>query len=530
MQLDRGTTAGQPPAEEGLIGAGRGRSRSGLPALRPERPRPADLLAGVSVALVLVPQALAYAELAGLPTSTGLVAASLPLVAAAVFASSPYLQTGPVAVTALLTFGALEGVRDGGGDLVGAAALLALVVGITRLALGLARLGVIAYLMSDPVLVGFTTGAAVLIVASQLPTAVAAPAPGDDGVLARAGWTLTHPGSWSVSALALSALTVVLVVGGRRLHRLFPGVLAAVAVGLVWSAAGDAGPAIGSLPSPWPDPALALPWGELGGLVVGGVVIAVVGFAEPASIARLYATADRRPWSANRELVAQGAANLVAGVTGGLPVGGSFSRSAVNRLSGARTPWSGAVTGVVVLAFVPFASVLEPLPRSVLGAIVIASVVSLVRVRALVRLWRESVLQAVVATGTVAVTVAASPRVEWGVVGGVAMAVLVHLWRELRIVVSRRVDGDRCTIRPQGVLWFGSANRLEDLIVGILARHPEVTHVDIDLSGLGRVDYSGARTLRRVADDAAESGFEIRVLGVPPQVSPVVADILAGRS
>ena len=157
----------------------------------------ADVLAGLTVALVLVPQALAYAELAGMPPERGLYAAAIPLIVAAPLACSPYLQTGPVAVTCLLTFGALSGMAVPGSDEYVALGLaLALVVGVARVAIGLLNAGVIAYLMSQPMLIGFIPAAAVLIVCSQLPNVLgAAPPPGD--LLYQAAWSLAHPGAWS---------------------------------------------------------------------------------------------------------------------------------------------------------------------------------------------------------------------------------------------------------------------------------------------------------------------------------------------
>ena len=293
-----------------------------------DRPRSGDALAGISVALVLIPQSMAYAEIAGVPSYVGLVAASLPLIVTAPFVSSPYLQTGPVALTSLLTFGALSSLATPMTDeYVVLAALLALLVGVLRLGVGLLRLGVIAYLMSQPVLMGFTTGAVIVIISSQLPSSLGSAAEGD-GILGRAAWALTHPGSWETASVVLSLVAAALIIGGRRVHRLFPGVLVAVIVGVAYSDLADYdGPTVGDIPATFPSVSLDLPWTDLGSLLLGGAVIALVGFAEPASIARTFATADRIPWSADREFFSQGVANLASGVTGGFPIGGSFSRS-----------------------------------------------------------------------------------------------------------------------------------------------------------------------------------------------------------
>ena len=400
-------------------------------AAPPARPVPADLLAGLSVAMVLIPQSMAYAELAGLPSHIGLFASALPPILAALFASSPYLQTGPVALTSLLTFGALASLADpGSADYVALAALLALMVGVTRLLLGLFRLGVVTYLMRDPVVTGFTSAAAILILASQLPKALGTATP-PGGVLWRAGWSLGHPGGWETASLAIAATTVLLVLAGRRVvHRMFPGALIAVGGGISVSRLTDyAGPMVGDVPTALPTLSLDLPWGSTGSLLVGGILIALVGFAEPASIARVFADEDGQRWSANREFVSQGVANLAAAVSGSFPVGGSFSRSSLNRLAGARTRWSGLVTGITVLVFLPFADVLAPLPRATLGGVVIAAVVGLVRPRRLLGMARISPADAVVAWVTFFATLALSPRVEQGVLVGILVSLAVGLRR-----------------------------------------------------------------------------------------------------
>jgi SulP family sulfate permease len=171
-----------------------------------------------------------------------------------------------------------------------------------------------------------------------------------------------------------------------------------------------------------PNLSLDLPWGSTGSLLVGGILIALVGYAEPASIARVFADAEGQKWSASREFVSQGVANVVAAFSGSFPVGGSFSRSSLNRLAGARTRWSGLVTGVTVLVFLPFADVLAPLPRATLGGVVIAAVVGLVRPAELVGMVRRSTSDALVAWVTFAATLALAPQVEQGVLVGILLS------------------------------------------------------------------------------------------------------------
>ena len=223
----------------------------------------ADVVAGVSVALILIPQSLAYAVIAGVPPRYGMYSAALPPIAAAPFASSPYLQTGPVAMTALLTFGALSAVAEPfTTEWIELAALLALAVGVVRLAFGLFRLGFVAYFMSQPVVQGFTIGAAILIIASQIPAALGSMAP-EGGLLERAAWALVHPGSWDWATIAYAAATLVTVEVGRRLGPRFPGVLVAVVAAILTSLAfGFDGATVGDVPSEFIPFTLDLPYAQ----------------------------------------------------------------------------------------------------------------------------------------------------------------------------------------------------------------------------------------------------------------------------
>ncbi len=482
-----------------------------------------DLAAGLSVAVILIPQSMAQADVAGMPAHYGLYAAALPCIVAALFASSPYLQTGPVSTTSLLTFGALVPLAaPGSGSYVKLAALLAVVVGLARVAVGLLHGGWLSYLMSRPLLTGFMSGAAILIVAFQLPAAFGSAAPAG-GLLERAAWTLGHPSSWEGASMVMSAATVAVIVIGRRVHPLVPGVLVAAVGGAVYSAlSGYSGPVVGSVPGGMPPLSLDLPWSRLPSLVLPGLVIALIGFSEAASISRVFASEDRERWDANREFLSQGAANVMAGLSGGFPVGGSFARSGLARLSGARSRWTGMVAGAAVLLFLPFSSILEPLPRAVLAGIVIAAIWNIFRPMELVRLWSLSRAQALVGWTTFGLTLALSPHLDHAVLLGILTAGAVHLLREVQLDVPARLDGDTLRLAPEGVLWFGSAPALEDEILANLAREKEVSRLVIDCSGLGRIDLTGASTLADMLDDVRRTGIRVDVTGVPEHARRVL--------
>ena len=192
----------------------------------------------------------------------------------------------------------------------------------------------------------------------------------------------------------ISGLTVLIVLGSRRVHVLIPGVLMATVLGIMYSRmAGYTGATIGQINIGIPVPSLSLPWSQVHLLILPSIVIALVSFAEVAAISSKYAKMERIAWNPDREFISQGAANLASGLFGGFPVGGSFVRSSLNYSSGARSRLSGTVAGLVVLLCIPFAGVLGELPRAILGAIVITAAVPLIQFRFLTYLWTVAPMQ-----------------------------------------------------------------------------------------------------------------------------------------
>jgi len=474
--------------------------------------------------MVLIPQSLAYAELAQLPPFIGLFASAFPLLVFALLASSPYLQTGPVAVTSLLTLAALPQVEPT--QLPALAALMALMVGAIRLLLGVVRLGQLVRLMSSPVVMGFTSGAAVVIMSSQLPKALGANPP-DGGVLSEAAWSLGHPGDWLWSAVILSVVTVSLFIGGRRISPLFPGVLIAVILGIVYSRAANYGGAkIDDIPEGLPPLSLDFPWDQVPTLLLGAIIIALVGFAEPASIARTFANETGERWDANQELVASGVANFVAAFSGAYPVGGSFSRSSVNRLAGAKTRWSGGVTGLIVLAFLPFAGVLEPLPTAVLGAIVLGAVSSLVKPLRLLRLWKRSKTQALLAWSTATATLVFTPRVERAVVLGIVLTFLVHFTRKFTMDQTTDDDG-AVTVQPVGLMWMATDAQFEHGLRA--AAEASASGVTVDFARSPFLNDAAIDAMSAVAKELSDEGHELAwrdpPLGTERMLSAVKPDL-----
>jgi len=481
-----------------------------------------DVVAGVSVAAILIPQSLAYASLAGLPESVGLIAAAVPLMVFALLASSPCLQTGPVAITSLLTAGALQGAGLDGGtsDYVSAAALLAVLVGLIRLIVGGLRLGSVVYLMAEPVMAGFTSGAAVVIISSQLPRALGVdlPPPVADWAnpVLKAAWALSHIGQWAWAAIIISLATLLAVLGGRRLHRVFPGVLVAIVAMIIASQVFDyQGPVVSDIDGRFPQWSIDLPWSITPNLLAGSLVIALVGFAEPAAIARTYANQDRQPWASSREFIASGLANAAAGLSGAFPVGGSFSRSSINRLAGAQTRWSGAITGLTVLLFLPFAGLLNGLPQAVLGAVVIGAVWGLLKPHTLIDFARRSRPQGLLAITTFAATILSPPNIHWAVLGGVALTVIVHLVRPFKVDIDY---GDEIIVRPHGLFWLGSAARFKHALATISENPNDQRPVIIDLSGIAGSPPALIGHLTKYHRLAARSNHSLKISN-PPRAS-----------
>jgi SulP family sulfate permease len=199
-------------------------------------------------------------------------------------------------------------------------------------------------------------------------------------------------------------------------------------------------------------------------------------------------------------------------------------------MSGATTRLSGFVTGLTVLAFLPFATVLQPLPLAVLGTIVIVAVIGLMRFRPLLRIWRVSVPQAIIAWGTFLATILLAPRLDLAVLIGVGLSVVVFLWRSLQLEIDVIFELDSLRFTPRGVLWFGTAQRLDATLLESLAAHPTASTLTIDLYRLGRIDVTGALVLRSVIDQARDAGLDTSIEGVPPQSQQLTQRVLSGES
>ncbi len=493
-----------------------------------------DVTSGLTLVVMLVPQAMAYASLAGMPPITGLYAAATALLVYALVGSSSHLSYGPVALVALLTASALGPLaRAESGRYLALAGVLALLVGGMHLLLAAMRAGAIIDLISHPVVVGFTAGAAVIIGLSQVRdlTGVDVERSGrfvDAVALAFRALTQAHPLTLGIGVACLLALLL-----GRRVVPRMPtslvvsvaAIIAAVAFGLP-----ERGVAvIGEIPSGLPRPNLpSVTWDDVRALLPPAAVIAAIAYAESVSIAKAIAARSRERIDPNRELLGSGLANLAAGLMSGLPVAGSFTRTAVVHNAGARTQLAGVIAAlIVVLTLAVLTPLLEPLPRVVLAAIVLVAVISLIDGRAAIAILRVDRIDGGVLIATFLATLGLG--VELGLLTGIALNLVAHVAQGMRpaLVELGRVPGTRLyrdverfglvtdpsgvILRLDGPLDFLSVEQVTGQLRRLAADRPEIDWVVLDASGVTRMDSSGVHALQTTQEHLSEAGVALHL-------------------
>ncbi|MBC5783188.1 sulfate permease [Ramlibacter sp. USB13] len=509
----------------------------------------ADALAAVIVTIMLIPQSLGYALLAGLPPEYGLYASIAPLLAYALFGSSRVLAVGPVAVVSLMTAAAIAPYANAGPAAhAGAALALALLSGLMLLVLGVLRLGALANFLSHPVISGFISASAILIAASQLKTLLGVKAGGDNlprllvslaGQLPDVHWLTFAIGAAATAFLfwVRKGLKPLLLSWGMRarpadmLAKAGPvgaiAVTATLAWAFDWSARGVH--VVGAIPSGLPpltlppfDPAL---WRDL---AVPALLIGIVGFVESVSVGHTLAARRRQRLEPNQELVALGASNVAAAFTGGFPVTGGFARSVVNFDAGAQTPAAGILTaGGIALASVALTPTLYHLPQATLAATIVVAVLSLVDLDVLRRTWSYSRSDFAAVAATFVATLLLG--VEQGLVSGVAVSLAFHLYRTSRphIAVVGLVPGTQhfrnvlrhrvlasprlLSLRVDESLYFANARALEDAVNEAVAARPQLKHVVLQCTAINAIDASALESLETILERLRAAGIRLHL-------------------
>lgn len=507
----------------------------------------ADLLAGLAVALLAVPQSLAYAQLAGVPAYYGLYAAFIPSIVGVLFGSSALLSTGPVALTSLLTAAAVSQLQSpGSADFIAYVTLLSLLSGLFQVGLGLARAGALLSLLSHPVLIGFVNGAAVVIAVSQLPALTGIHAP-QSGSFVPDFWRLLvgvpslHPAS-----LALGALAIALLLLFRRFAPRAPGVLIMVALLTTVSYAtgfGERGGAIvGAIPGGLPSLSLpALNWQATVSLLPAAFVIALVSFMEAMSSCKVIAIKTRTRWDENQELIGQGLAKVAAAFCNSMPVSGSFSRSALILAAQGRSGWSSLfAAGIVLLTLLAFTPALHHLPKPALAAMIVLAVVGLIDLPAMRSAWRASRDDGLAALLTFGATLAFAPDIQIGIVVGIVFSLGAFIFRRMvpRVVLlGRHPDGSLrdadahglpppheriSALRFDAALFFANAKFFEDMVLRLQSDRPELRYILVAASGINHLDASGVETLRTLVRHLRDSGITLAFSGAKQQILDVM--------
>ncbi len=507
-----------------------------------------DLAAGLTVGAMLVPQAMAYALLAGLPPEVGLYASSVSIVAYAVLGTSRQLAVGPVAIVSLLTASALAPiVEEGTAGYLAAAALLALLVGVVHLVMGVGRLGFLVNLLSHSVLVGFTAAAAIIIGFSQVKHLLGISPAGSESFVGTVRAVVADLGSTNTVTLLVGSASLVALFGLKRWAGRLPGALVVVVGSIlavqIFGLEERGVKVVGDIPHSLPAFGIPTIDGSLvGTLLPTALVITIVGFMESIAVAKVYARRHHYDVEPNQELIGLGAANVASGLFGGYPVTGGFSRTAVNESAGARTPLASLITAAVILATIAFLTPLfRSLPNAALGAIIIAAVVGLVDVaemRHIAAVKKTDLVGLVTAFGAtlvlgietgIGVAVVASMLVVFARMSKPHTAVLGHVpgtttYRNVaRFDDVEVVDGIR-VIRIDAAVSFVNADHVKKLMLahGAEALVSPPGALVLDASGINDIDATGAETMGEIVEELDRRGVRLHLSGVKGPVRDVL--------
>lgn len=531
--------------------AGESRLARWLPFLAWPRVTPtslrADLVAGITVSLVAIPQSLAYAQLSGVPPLYGLYAAFIPSIVGALFGSSAILSTGPVAMTSLLTAASVGALVTPATDAFYAyVTMLALLSGLFQLGFGLARVGVLLSLVSQPVLMGFINAAALIIALSQLPALMGISVRQSQHLLLDTWTAVSRPDLLHEMSLAFGVAAIVLLVAFHRFAPRLPGVLITVAL-TTWVShaadfAGRGGRVVGEVPSGLPSLVMpTLDWVEIRALIPAAFVVALISFMEAMSSCKVIAIRRRTRWDENQELIGQGLAKIAAALCQSMPVSGSFSRSALNLTTGAVTGLASVFAAASVVAtLLFFTHYLYDLPKPVLAAMIMLAVLNLVDIRALRQAWRASRDDGMAATATFAATLAFAPNIQIGILTGIFLSLASFLYRRMRprvALVSLHEDGtlrdaERFDLPPlharigalrfDASLYFANAAYFEQAVLRLERDRPDVAFILVAAHSINDIDATGVETLRNLAQRLRESGVTMALSGVKRQVLDVL--------
>lgn len=499
----------------------------------------ADLIAGVTVGVILLPQAIAFSLLAGLPPAMGLYTAIVGGIAAALWGSSELLHSGPTNTLSLLLLSTLALLATpGSANYIVAAGLLTVMVGVFQLGLGLLRLGFIVNFVSHSVIVGFSTGAAVLIVLRQIDPLLGLDVPRGDVLSGLRGSLLALPETQLMTAaLGLGTMALILIL--RRVNPRLPGALVAIAaatlvVFLLGDRAADVA-VIGRLPAGLPPPA-NLPLFNLemiGRLSTGALAVAAIGLVQTTAVSRAAASQTRQRLDNNQEFIGQGMANIFSGLFSGYATSGSFSVTAVKYRAGAKTRLASLVACVVILAIMSLAGGIGAyMPVGALAGTLIITAFNMIDRAEIRRIFQgapgDAVIMIVTFLGTVFL------ELDFAVLSGILLSFVLYLVRtsapRVQVVVpdegfqhfTHRPNAPHCPqlgiVEIQGDLYFGAVSHIEESILALAAQNPEQRYLLIRMHHVNQMDFSGVHMLENLVSSYRDRGGALFLVRVSPQV------------
>ena len=507
----------------------------------------ADLIAGITVALLAIPQSLAYAQLAGVPAHYGLYAALIPAVIGAMFGSSGVLSTGPVAMTSLLTAASISQLAPLGSEQYYAyVILLALVSGVFQVAFGMMRMGVLLNFLSYPVLMGFINAAAIIIGLSQLPAILGIPAAQTTHFLLDTWRVIINMDAVHEISLIFGVTAILLLLAFRKFAPKLPGVLITVALLTVASYLLGyekmGGRIVGEIPQGLPSLSVPpLDWNSTIALLPAGFVIALISFMEAMSSCKVIAMKTRTPWNDNQELIGQGLAKIAAAFSQSIPVSGSFSRSALNLSVNAKTGLSSVFSAAfVLLTLLFFTPLLHHLPKPVLAAIIVIALINLVDYKSIAKAWRARGDDGIAAVVTFLATLAFAPNIQIGILTGIMLSLALLLYRLMRprvAVVGMHPDGTLRdaeyfqlealhsklgVLRFDGSLFFVNVSYFEEAIIKLERSNPDLKSILVVGSGINGIDASGIEMLSNLVQRLKAGGITLGLSGMKRQVMEVM--------
>lgn len=509
----------------------------------------ADIIAGVTVALVLIPQSMAYAQLAGLPAYFGLYISFMPVMIAALWGSSRQLATGPVAVVSIMTATALAPVATSPEHYIALAMFLALLVGLFQLFLGVFRLGLVVNFLSHPVIVGFTNAAALVIGLSQLSKIFGVSMPGNasDHFMGRIWGVIEQIGSTHMLTLMMGVGALLLMLGFRKYAPKLPCVLIAVVAATIisWLTGFEAngGAVVGRIPEGLPNleaPIISLDL--LVALFPSAMIISLVGFMEAISIAKAMAAKTKDHIDPNQELIGQGLGNIVGSFSQSYPASGSFSRSAVNLNAGARTGFSSVVTAIIVVITLLFLTpLLYHLPQAVLAAVIMMAVFGLININAVKHAWKANKHDGIASIVTFVATLGFAPHLDKGILIGAGLAIGLYLYRtmspriaflgrypdgtlrDVRVHTNLPVDEKVVAVRFDGSLYFANVSYFEEAILKASADNPNAKFILVVGDGINQLDASGEEVLHHLVQRLHDNGVQLVFSGLKRQIMQIMS-------